>query len=114
MNDDPHKNSKSNDPLTDHNPKRKSRAKLYPGWHEFDVAFSLRRPNFFSRITMKHPKLTPQELRVCAMLSDLMPSKEIGIRLAIDERTVENHRTKIRRKLGLSHEQHLENYLIQF
>jgi DNA-binding CsgD family transcriptional regulator len=94
--------------------KRKSRAKNHSGWNDFETTFSIRRPMFISHLVKAYPILTKQEIRVCAMLCDFMSSNQIAMKLNIDERTVENHRTKIRRKLGLSHEQRLENFLISF
>lgn len=55
--------------------------------------------------------LTPSELRVCTLVRAMLSTREIASRLHIDERTVENHRVRIRRKLGLQ-KQNLVQYLI--
>jgi DNA-binding NarL/FixJ family response regulator len=46
--------------------------------------------------------LTPTERRILEMVADSRSSKEIGAELFIHYRTVENHRTAICQKLGLS------------
>jgi DNA-binding CsgD family transcriptional regulator len=46
--------------------------------------------------------LTPGERRILAMVADGRSSKDIGAALFIHHRSVENHRTNICQKLGLS------------
>jgi len=47
-------------------------------------------------------RLTPAELRVLRLIADFKTSKEIASELGIHYRTVENQRTSIAGKLGLS------------
>ena len=46
--------------------------------------------------------LTQKEVEICGMLKRGISSKEIGNLLSISHRTVETHRNRIRRKLGIS------------
>lgn len=46
-------------------------------------------------------QLTPREKEVLALIGQGLSSREIGERLAMGVRTVETHRTHLRRKLGL-------------
>ncbi len=57
--------------------------------------------------------LTPTERRVLQMVADSRSSKEIGAELFIHYRTVENHRTAICRKLGLSGPNALLKYALK-
>jgi DNA-binding CsgD family transcriptional regulator len=57
---------------------------------------------YVEQISELSPSLTPMELRVAAMVRALLPSWRIAELLGISEDTVENHRVKIRRKLGVS------------
>jgi DNA-binding NarL/FixJ family response regulator len=57
--------------------------------------------------------LTPAEQRVMRLLADGRSSKEIGEALEISYRTVENHRTRICRKLGLEGANALLRFAIQ-
>lgn len=58
-------------------------------------------------------QLTPAEQRVMRLLAEGRSSKEIGEALEISYRTVENHRTRICRKLGLEGANALLRFAIQ-
>ena len=48
------------------------------------------------------------------MLREAFVSWEIAEQLSITERSVENHRSNIRRKLGLTQQQNLQMFLVGF
>jgi DNA-binding CsgD family transcriptional regulator len=52
-------------------------------------------------LARKFRKLTPMELRVCAMAKEMLPSWLIAQKLGISERTVESHRLRIRHKMKI-------------
>jgi DNA-binding CsgD family transcriptional regulator len=54
--------------------------------------------------------LTPAERRVLRLIADFKTSKEIAEELGIHYRTVENHRTAIAGKLGLTGSHALVRY----
>ena len=56
----------------------------------------------FEQTAPQISRLTPTEKRIVQMISDYKSSKEIAAELFIHYRTVENHRTNICQKLGLS------------
>lgn len=58
-------------------------------------------------------RLTPREREVTGCITAGMPNKLIGARLGISLRTVELHRTRIFRKLGLRNAVELTNYVWQ-
>jgi len=58
-------------------------------------------------------RLTPAERRVLALIADFKTSKEIADALGIHYRTVENHRTSIVSKLGLTGSHALTRYAAQ-
>jgi DNA-binding NarL/FixJ family response regulator len=94
--------------------KRRSRAKQHIGWLKFEMQFKARHPNFLHDLAKQFPLLSPTELHICAVLHESFLSWEIAMQLSITERSVENHRSNIRRKLGLSPEQNLQMFLIGF
>jgi len=57
------------------------------------------------------PRLTPTELKVCALLKINLSNKEVGKLLSVSLRNVESHRYSIRKKLGLPSETNLSSYL---
>jgi DNA-binding NarL/FixJ family response regulator len=94
--------------------KRRTRAKQHVGWLKFEMHFKVRHPEFLHTLANRFPLLSPTELHICAMLRESYLSWEIAQQLSITERSVENHRSNIRRKLGLSPEQNLQMFLIGF
>ena len=57
--------------------------------------------------------LTPREREVLALIAEGLSSREIGERLAMGVRTVETHRTSLRRKLELPSPAALVRYAIE-
>jgi len=57
--------------------------------------------------------LTPREREVLALIAEGLSSREIGERLAMGVRTVETHRTNLRRKLDLGSLAALVRYAIE-
>lgn len=62
--------------------------------------FDLHR-DFIRALTDRYPELTTTETKVCVLLKLSMATKDIANLLYLSERTVENHRYRIRRKMGL-------------
>lgn len=58
-------------------------------------------------------KLTPSELRILKMVAEYKTSKDISEELFIHYRTVENHRTNICQKLGISGHNALLKFALQ-
>jgi two-component system, NarL family, nitrate/nitrite response regulator NarL len=57
--------------------------------------------------------LTPREREVLALIAEGLSSRDIGERLAMGVRTVETHRTSLRRKLDLSSAAALVRYAVE-
>ncbi len=57
--------------------------------------------------------LTPREREVLALIAQGLSSKDIGERLAMGVRTVETHRTNLRRKLDLTSPAALVRYAVE-
>lgn len=64
-----------------------------------------------NRISEKHPDLTPTELRVCLMLAYGWTTKEMSDRSGTSMKTIEKHRTAIRRKTAIPRSVSLQVYL---
>ena len=69
---------------------------------------------FTRRLTRRYPLLTPAEVRICAMLRENLPTKEIARRLHRSRRNIEGHRYSIRKKLGLKRSESLVTVLAGF
>lgn len=59
------------------------------------------------------PTFTPREQEVLALIAEGLSSREIGERLQMGVRTVETHRTNLRRKLDLSSAAALVRYAVE-
>lgn len=70
-------------------------------WELFEQQFRALHPEFIDDMARNHPALSPTELRVCALMKINLSSKEIANILCCSVRTVEDHRYRIRTKLGL-------------
>ncbi|MFI5202546.1 MAG: tetratricopeptide repeat protein, partial [Candidatus Kapaibacterium sp.] len=80
-------------------------------WAKFEEQFSSVHPEFTAKLEDKYPALTPQEIRMCALIRVGLRNPEIVKLLCLSERTLENHRFNIRKKLALKTEQNLQEFL---
>ncbi|MET2986502.1 triple tyrosine motif-containing protein [Aureibaculum conchae] len=82
-------------------------------WEFLEEAFNNADKDFLKKIKNIHPDLTPNDLRFCAYLRLNLSSKEIAPLLNISVRSVEIKRYRLRKKLNLSHEDSLINYILE-
>lgn len=82
-------------------------------WSKFERNFDRSHENFFSKLKQKHPDLTPNDLKLAAFLRMNLTSKEIAPLLSISVRSVEMHRYRIRKKMNLSADTNLVEYLME-
>lgn len=68
-------------------------------------------PDFLNELTRKFPGLTPAELRICSMLRMDLANRHIADLLNVSGRTVDTHRGRIRKKLGLKPDEDLAEAL---
>ncbi len=80
-------------------------------WKIFEQQFLNVHQDFNAKLSQQFPALTPTELKVCSLIKIGLSSKEIANLLFITHRTVELHRTRIRKKLVLEHSTNLTSYL---
>jgi AraC family chitin signaling transcriptional activator len=82
-------------------------------WSIFKEAFDNADKDFLKRIKLAHPTLTPNDLRLCAYLRLNLSSKEVAPLFNISVRSVEIKRYRLRKKMDLSHEQGLVEYIME-
>ncbi|MEM6864106.1 MAG: LuxR C-terminal-related transcriptional regulator, partial [Bacteroidota bacterium] len=83
-------------------------------WKRFEVSFKELHEDFFERLLIEYPELTPKDLKLCAYLKMNLSTKEIAPLMGITIRGVEIHRYRLRKKLGLESTKNLSNFLITF
>jgi len=83
-------------------------------WKLFKEAFDNADKDFLQSVKEAHPKLTSNDLKLCAYLRLNLSSKEIAPLLNISVRSVEIKRYRLRKKIKLEHDQGLVEYILQF
>ncbi len=81
-------------------------------WKVFKEAFDNADKDFLKKVKDAHLNLTPNDLRLCAYLRVNLSSKEIAPLLGISVRSVEIKRYRLRKKMDLSHEKGLVEYIL--
>lgn len=80
-------------------------------WSTFNRRYNLFHGNYLAKLARDYPTLTGTELRLCAFLRLPMQSKDIALLLNCSVRSVEKHRERIRRKLGIENGVNLITFL---
>lgn len=83
-------------------------------WTFFKQAFNNADKDFLDKIKAEHQDLTPNDLRFCAYLRLNLSSKEMAPLLNISTKSVETKRYRLRKRLNLSHDDSLVNYILKF
>jgi ligand-binding sensor domain-containing protein/DNA-binding CsgD family transcriptional regulator len=83
-------------------------------WELFSIHFNHVNEGFFTRLKAQHPDLTHNELKLCALLSMNLTSKEVAQLMNITIKAVEVGRYRLRKKLKLEVETNLYTYLLGF
>lgn len=81
-------------------------------WKVFKEAFDSTDKDFLKKVKAVHSSLTPNDLRLCAYLRLNLSSKEIAPLLNISVRSVEIKRYRLRKKMELSHQTGLVEYIL--
>lgn len=80
-------------------------------FEEFNTRFTGVYENFYKKLKEIAPDLTPSEMNICALIRLNLTSKEIAVLTNRTERTIENIRVSIRKKMKLSPESNLQQEL---
>ena len=80
-------------------------------WKEFEVQFNDVHPGFQNRLLEKFPDLSPTERRICTFLRLDMNTREIASLTGQTFKSLEVARTRIRKKMDLTHENNLTNFV---
>lgn len=74
-------------------------------WEEFELRFEQVHESFYTQLLKKHPDLTPREKRLAALLKLNLTSKEVAQITGQSLKSVENARTRLRKKLNITNMQ---------
>lgn len=80
-------------------------------WQDFSRHFEEVHPGFFRKLKEKFPSLTPNEERLCAYLAINLNTKEISQMLNVTTAAVDKSRNRLRKKLGITPDTNLNDFL---
>ena len=87
--------------------------KMDEQWEHFAMHFDKVHSDFLLALKAKYPKLSANELKLCAYLRMNLTTKEIAKLMNISVRGVEISRYRLRKKLLIPTEENLFNFLIE-
>lgn len=74
-------------------------------WDEFELRFREVHESFYKNLINTHPDLTSKDKRLCALLKLNLTTKEIAQVTGQSSKSVENARTRLRKKLDITNSQ---------
>ena len=80
-------------------------------WNLFEEQFRRLQGNYLNILAARYPKLTPTELKVCALIRIGLSTKEIARILTTEPRSIDKYRQRIRGKIGLDSPVNLQSFL---
>jgi|GEM_PF-6436981 len=80
-------------------------------WEAFDEHFQRIYPSYIPALLERHAALSRTELKVCMLLRVKLSSKEIARIIHLSSHTIDTHRRRIRKKMGLDEDRSLTAYL---
>ena len=86
---------------------------LTDNWEQMQVHFAQVHPGFFERLLKLNQQLSQNDLKLAAYTKMNLSSKEIAQMLRVSPKSVQVARYRLKKKLGLSPEVHLIEYIQQ-
>lgn len=86
---------------------------LPENWEIFAHQFHKVHHGFYPQLVGRYPDLTPAEIKVCSLIRIGLSSKEIAEILCVSKRTVDNHRSRVHKKMALPQGASLTGFIAQ-
>jgi len=83
-------------------------------WEEFEKWFTKIHTGYIKTLREHYPTLSAREIKVCVLLRLNLMSKEIASIMNIEPASVDIHRYRIRKKIGLGKDENLTVYLSKY
>jgi tetratricopeptide (TPR) repeat protein len=81
-------------------------------WKDFDNYFESVNKNFYTRLKQKYPDISSNDLKICALIKLNLSIKEMASILNISPDSVKTARHRLRKKLQLSTEENLTDFIL--
>ncbi|HTN46152.1 MAG TPA: hypothetical protein VL098_07355 [Flavipsychrobacter sp.] len=82
-------------------------------WSDFNTYFESINKNFYTRIKQAYPGISPNDLKMCALIKMNLSIKEMATILNISPDSVKTARYRLRKKLQLNTEDNLTEFILQ-
>lgn len=82
-------------------------------WSDFNRYFESINKNFYTRIKQAYPDISPNDLKICALIKMNLSIKEMATILNISPDSVKTARYRLRKKLQLNTEDNLTDFIIR-
>lgn len=82
-------------------------------WDDFNRYFEGLNASFYDRVKQNFPDITPNDLRICALIRLNLSSKEMAGILNISADSVKTARYRLRKKLALNTEENLNEFILK-
>lgn len=83
-------------------------------WEDFKAIFENVHQGFFGKLLRQYPELTPNELKLCALIQLNLSIKEMASLMGISPDSIKTSRYRLRKKLGLSQDRGLSKFMMDF
>ncbi len=80
-------------------------------WDDFNQYFESVNRNFYSRLKTAYPEISPNDLKICALIKLNLSSKDMSGILNISPDSVKTARYRLRKKLQMSPEENLVDFI---
>ncbi|WP_111706445.1 tetratricopeptide repeat protein [Lutibacter citreus] len=80
-------------------------------WQEFKLRFTSVNDKFYKKLTTNYPNLSQRDQKICALIKLNISSKKMASLLGISVESVHTIRYRLRKKLGISSEINLEDFI---
>lgn len=91
----------------------KENSNLEEDWEQLKIHFNQVHPDFFCILQQRFPKLSQNDLRLCAYIRINLTNKEIARILNVEFRSVQVAKYRLKKKVGLTKEQDLSEFIQQ-
>lgn len=81
-------------------------------WKDFNHYFESVNKNFYTRLKQKYPEISSNDLKICALIKLNLSIKEMATILNISPDSVKTARHRLRKKLQLSTEENLTDFIL--
>lgn len=82
-------------------------------WSDFNRYFESINKNFYTRIKQAYPDISPNDLKICALIKMNLSIKEMAAILNISPDSVKTARYRLRKKLQLNTEDNLTDFILR-